>query len=82
MAGPAGLAEPPRVTVTAVICLALDLFPNVKNPSHWWDLRIGSMPLAKRGVLSKHDSSCAHRNLVISWKQYKVNSYHKTSISD
>ena len=36
-----------HVTVTAVICLALDLVPNVKNPSHWWDLRIGSMPLEK-----------------------------------
>ena len=35
----------------------------------------------KGGVLSKHDSSCAHRNSVISWKQYKVNSYRKTSIS-
>ena len=28
-------------------CLALGLVPNVNNPSHWWDLRIGSMPLAK-----------------------------------
>ena len=36
----------------------------------------------KGGVLSKHDSSCAHRNSVISWKQYKLNSYRKTSISD
>ena len=31
-------------TVRAVVSLALDLVPNVNNPSHWWDL---SMPLAK-----------------------------------
>ena len=36
----------------------------------------------KGSVLSKHNSSCAHRNSVISWKQYKVNSYQKMSISD
>ena len=36
-----------HVTVTAVVCLALDLVPNVKNPSHWWDLMVGSIPLAK-----------------------------------
>ena len=36
----------------------------------------------KGSVLSKHNSSCAHRNSVISWKQYKVNSYRKTSISN
>ena len=36
----------------------------------------------KGGVLSKHNSSYAHRNSVISWKQYKINSYRKTSISD
>ena len=36
-----------HVTVTAVICFLLDLAPNVNNPSHWWDLEIGSVPLAK-----------------------------------
>lgn len=36
----------------------------------------------KGGVLSKHDSSCAHRKSVLSWNQYKINSQHKTSISD
>lgn len=33
-------------------------------------------------MLSKHDSSCAHRKSVIAWNQYKINSQRKTSISD
>ena len=36
----------------------------------------------KGGVLSKHDSSCAHRKSVLSWNQYKINSHRKTSLSD
>ena len=36
----------------------------------------------KGGVLSKHDSSCAHRKSVLSWNQYKINSKCKMSISD
>lgn len=36
----------------------------------------------KSGVLSKHDSSFAHRQSVLAWNQYKLNMLHKTTISD
>ena len=36
----------------------------------------------KSGVLSKHDSSFAHRQSMLTWNQYKLNLMHKTTISD
>ena len=36
----------------------------------------------KSGVLSKHDSSYAHRQSVVAWNQYKSNAQHKNSIAD
>ena len=36
----------------------------------------------KSGVLSKHDSSFAHRQLMLVWNQNKLNLVHKTTISD
>ena len=66
----------------AVVCLALGLVPKANNPSHWWDLRIGSMPLAKVVcfpsmivvVLIEHRFFHAINN--------KINSHCKTSICD
>ena len=36
----------------------------------------------KSGVLSKHDSSYAHRQSVVAWNQYKSSIQHKGSIAD
>ena len=36
----------------------------------------------KSGVLSKHDSSFAHKQSMLVWRQYKLNLLHKTTISD
>ena len=65
-----------HVTVTAVICLPLDLVPNVKNPSHWWDLRTGNKPPTKV-VCFPSMIAAVLTEIRYFWKQYKVNSYRK-----
>ena len=57
----------------------MDLVANVKKHSLLWVLEIGSM---QSGVLSKHDSSYAHRQSVVAWNQYKSSTQHKGSIAD
>ena len=36
----------------------------------------------KGGVLSKHNSSCAHKQSDIAWNQYKINTRRKTTVSE